>query len=389
MENIVLKVEDLHTAFSTDEGVVEAVNGISFTIEKGKTLGIVGESGSGKSVASLSILRLLEGTTANIYKGRILFKSEEFENPTNTTQGTPWKENPKPTAQGIPWTEATPEDSAEPLSLAKEQTPQEEANPDEGLVDLLSLTKEQMRKIRGNRIAMVFQEPMTSLNPTMTIGAQIAEPIMFHQNKNKRSAWRRAVEMLELVGMPEPEKRAKQYPFELSGGMRQRVMIAIALACKPELLIADEPTTALDVTIQAQILLLIKRLQKKLGTSIIMITHDLGVIAETCDNVAVMYCGKIVEYTDVYSLFTNPKHPYTKGLLDSMPSHEEDSEENLKVIDGSVPSPYDLPPGCMFAPRCPYAKEICDSALPELTEVDGRAVRCYIYQTNEWEGEEI
>ena len=348
-DNIILKVEDLHTAFNTDNGAIEAVNGIDFAIEKGKTLGIVGESGSGKSVASLSILRLLEGTTANIHQGRILFK-----NPDHSDDGK-WDED---------------------------------ADSDD-LIDLLKLTRKEMRQIRGNKIAMIFQEPMTSLNPTMTIGSQIAEPIIFHQRKSRSEAWKMAVEMLELVGMPEPAKRAKQYPFELSGGMRQRVMIAIALACRPELLICDEPTTALDVTVQAQILMLIKRLQKDLGTSIIMITHDLGVIAETCDNVAVMYCGKIVEYTDVYSLFTDPKHPYTKGLLESIPSHETDTDENLKTIEGTVPSPFDLPPGCMFAPRCPYAKDVCNESLPALTENDGRAVRCLIHQTDLWEGEAV
>ena len=345
-KNIVLKVEDLHTAFNTDAGAVPAVSGIDFSIEKGKTLGIVGESGSGKSVTSLSILRLLEGTTANIYQGRILFKN--------------------PDTDDEKWDEDTEEDK---------------------YIDLLKLTKKEMRQIRGNKIAMIFQEPMTSLNPTMTIGSQIVEPIVFHQRKTKSEAWKIAVEMLELVGMPEPVKRAKQYPYELSGGMRQRVMIAIALACRPELLICDEPTTALDVTVQAQILTLIKRLQRELGTSIIMITHDLGVIAETCDNVAVMYCGKIVEYTDVYSLYKDPKHHYTKGLLESIPSHEVDSDENLKTIEGTVPNPYDLPPGCMFAPRCPYAKDVCNEKLPELTEKDGRAVRCLIHQTDLWEGE--
>lgn len=354
-KNIILKVENLHTAFETDEGFVGAVNGIDFVIEKGKTLGIVGESGSGKSVASLSILRLLEGTTANIRQGKILFRSPEAVE--IEKEGEKWDEDS--------------DDAAEEL------------------IDLLTLTKKEMRRIRGNRIAMIFQEPMTSLNPTMTIGAQIAEPIIFHQRKSNSEAWKIAVEMLELVGMPEPVKRAKQYPFELSGGMRQRVMIAIALACRPELLICDEPTTALDVTVQAQILMLIKKLQKDLDTSIIMITHDLGVIAETCDNVAVMYCGKIVEYTDVYSLFRDPKHPYTKGLLESIPSHETDSEENLKTIEGTVPSPYDLPPGCMFAPRCPYAKDVCSQSLPELVEIDGRSVRCLIHQTDLWKGEMV
>ena len=348
-KNIVLKVENLHTVFNTDSGAVEAVNGIDFAIEKGKTLGVVGESGSGKSVASLSILQLLEGTTAKITEGKILFKTTHSDD-----------EN---------W--------------------DEDSNKDEEAIDLLKLSKSEMRKIRGHKIAMIFQEPMTSLNPTMTIGFQIAEPVMFHQGKSKAEAWKVAVKMLELVGMPEPEKRAKQFPFELSGGMRQRVMIAIALACRPEVLICDEPTTALDVTVQAQILTLIKKLQRELGTSIIMITHDLGVIAETCDNVAVMYCGKVVEYTDAYSLFTNPQHPYTKGLLESIPSHEVDSEEDLKTIEGTVPSPYDLPSGCMFAPRCPYAKDVCNEKLPELTSSDGRSVRCLIHQTDLWKGEEL
>jgi len=334
MQNIdhVLEVENLHTSFTTDGGTVDAVAGITFAIDRGKTLGIVGESGSGKSVASLSLLQLLEGTTGNIHQGEIRFMGE----------------------------------------------------------NLLALSKAKMRKIRGNRIAMIFQEPMTSLNPTMTIGSQIAEPIIFHQGKSRREAWAAAVDMLALVGMPEPKKRAKQYPFELSGGMRQRVMIAIALACGPDVLICDEPTTALDVTIQAQILTLIKKLQREMGTSIIMITHDLGVIAETCDHVAVMYCGKIVEYTSAFTLFTDPKHPYTKGLLESIPSHEEDTEENLKTIEGTVPSPYEMPTGCAFAPRCPYAKEICSQSMPELEAIaDGRKVRCFIHQTEDWKGEEI
>jgi len=355
-KNIVLKVENLHTVFATDDGLVKAVNGIDFEIEKGKTLGIVGESGSGKSVTSLTILRLLEGTTARITDGKILFKPQGDTAETDNPNDEKWDED---------------------------------QNEEDSYTDLLKLSKPEMRRVRGHKIAMVFQEPMTSLNPTMTIGSQIAEPIIFHQKKSRREAWKMAIEMLELVGMPEPVKRAKQYPFELSGGMRQRVVIAIALACEPELLICDEPTTALDVTVQAQILTLIKDLQRKLGTSIIMITHDLGVIAETCDNVAVMYCGKIVEYTDVHTLFTSPWHPYTKGLLESIPSHEKDTDDDLKTIEGTVPSPYDLPPGCMFAPRCPYAKDVCNEAVPELAEIEGRSVRCLIHQTNLWEGESV
>ena len=333
MEDIVLEVKDLRTSFFTEAGEVKAVNGISFSIEKGKTLGIVGESGSGKSITSLSILRLLEGTSGKIIGGEVLFKGE----------------------------------------------------------DLLKKTKKQMMGIRGHHISMVFQEPMTSLNPTITCGEQIAEAFRNHRNYNKKKAWVEAIEMLRLVGIPSPEKRAKQYPFELSGGMRQRVMIAIALSCDPELLIADEPTTALDVTIQAQILDLMKKLQKDLGTSLIMITHDLGVVAEMCDYVAVMYCGKIVEYTDVRSLFSTPRHPYTIGLLKSIPDHEI-TKESLDIIPGTVPSPFNLPPGCSFTPRCPYAKEgVCDAHVPELKDENtDRLVRCFVYQDpKHWESGDL
>jgi len=317
---MILEVKKLCTSFFTDDGEVKAVDDISFSLEEGQTLGIVGESGSGKSITSLSIMQLLEGTSGKILSGEVLFNGE----------------------------------------------------------DLLKLPKNAMQKIRGNRISMIFQEPMTSLNPTMTCGEQIAEAIRAHRGMGRKEAWESAIRMLQRVGVPEPEKRAKQYPFEFSGGMRQRVMIAIALSCHPDLLIADEPTTALDVTIQAQILDLIKRLQKEYGTSMIMITHDLGVIAEVCENVAVMYCGKIVEYTDAYTLFTEPKHPYTIGLLKSIPSHEVDSDKDLDIIEGTVPSPYNLPEGCSFAPRCPYAKGVCRNEMPELAQFDGgRLVRCF------------
>lgn len=328
----ILEVKNLRTSFFTDEGEVKAVDGVDFSIEKGKTIGIVGESGSGKSITSLSILRLLQEPAGRVVGGEIIFKGE----------------------------------------------------------DLIKKSKKQMMDIRGNSISMIFQEPMTSLNPTLTCGEQIAESIRIHQKLNRKKAWAKAVEMLRLVGIPSPEKRAKQYPFELSGGMRQRVMIAIALACNPELLIADEPTTALDVTIQAQILDLIKKLQEELGTSLMMITHDLGVVAEMCDKVAVMYCGKVVEYADVKTLFTKPKHPYTVGLLNSVPKHDQDYEGDLAVINGSVPSPFNLPIGCRFAPRCEHAKDICLSQLPELeTAADGDQVRCWIY-TDKWEtGKEV
>ncbi|MCL1995601.1 MAG: ABC transporter ATP-binding protein [Defluviitaleaceae bacterium] len=331
MEEILLEVKDLRTSFFTGAGEIKAVDGISFSIEKGKTLGIVGESGSGKSITALSILRLLEGTSGKIVDGEVLFRGE----------------------------------------------------------NLITKNKKQMMEIRGRHISMVFQEPMTSLNPTLTCGEQIAETFRNHKSYTRKKAWIEAIEMLRLVGIPSPEKRAKQYPFELSGGMRQRVMIAIALSCNPDLLIADEPTTALDVTIQAQILDLIKKLQKEMGTSLILITHDLGVVAEMCDYVAVMYCGKIVEYTDVRSLFTSPKHPYTVGLLKSIPDHET-TKASLDIIQGTVPSPFNLPSGCSFAPRCPYAKdEICNAEVPELTDKNtDRPVRCFVYQNpKQWESD--
>lgn len=323
----VLEVRQLQTHFFTDEGVVKAVDGIDFTVHKGETLGIVGESGCGKSITSLSILRLISNPPGKIVGGEITFKGQ----------------------------------------------------------DLLKKSEDEMRKIRGNDISMIFQEPMTSLNPVYPVGEQIAEAFRLHQGANRKQAWAKAVEMLRLVGIPSPEKRATQEPHELSGGMRQRVMIAMALACHPELLIADEPTTALDVTIQAQILELMKGLQEQLGMAIIMITHDLGVVAETCDRVAVMYAGKIVEYTDSDHLFEEPKHPYTIGLLNSLPRFDRDQEE-LEAIRGSVPSPYDMPPGCRFAPRCSYATEMCNQSIPELTQTpEGALVRCFAY-TPEWNG---
>lgn len=329
-KEIILQVKNLQTSFFTDEGEIKAVNGIDFSIEKGKTIGIVGESGSGKSITSLSILRLLQEPAGKVVGGEILFKGD----------------------------------------------------------NLLRKSKKEMMSIRGNNISMIFQEPMTSLNPTLTCGEQIAESIRIHQKLKRKEAWIKAIDMLRLVGIPSPEKRAKQYPFELSGGMRQRVMIAIALSCNPELLIADEPTTALDVTIQAQILDLMKKLQSEFDTSLMLITHDLGVVAEMCDKVAVMYCGKIVEYADVKTIFTDPKHPYTIGLLHSVPKHDQDYEGDLSVIKGSVPSPFNLPAGCAFAPRCPHAREICHSKLPELeTTTSGEKVRCWIH-TGQWNKQE-
>lgn len=327
MEADLLKVRNLRTSFQTDEGEVKAVDGVSFTLPKGKTLGIVGESGSGKSITALSILQLL-ASNGRIKDGEIIFKGQ----------------------------------------------------------NLVGYTQEQMRSIRGNAISMIFQEPMTSLNPVFTVGQQISEAVIKHQKLSKKQAMERSIDLLKLVGIPSPEARVKNYPYELSGGMRQRVMIAMALSCDPEMLIADEPTTALDVTIQAQILDLIKELQHRLGMSVMFITHDLGVVAETCDFVSVMYAGQVVEYADVYTLFKNPKHPYTIGLLNSLPRHDVE-EQKLEPISGNVPSIRDMPQGCRFAPRCPAATDLCRERLPELVKDDnGNDVRCWIY-TDEWDGE--
>ena len=325
-EDVILDIEDLRTSFFVDSNEVKAVDGVTFQVPKGKTLGIVGESGSGKSISALSILRLIEHP-GKIIGGSIKYKGEE----------------------------------------------------------LTEVKNARMRQIRGNEISMIFQEPMTSLNPTFTIGQQLRESYKIHEGLGKKDGTKRAIEMLELVGIPSPEKRVDQYPFELSGGMRQRVMIAMALACKPDLLIADEPTTALDVTIQAQILELIKELQEEIGMSVVMITHDLGVVAETCDYVAVMYAGKVVEFADINTLFENPKHPYTVGLLNSLPRHDKNQDE-LIPIKGNVPAPDEMPSGCRFAPRCPFASDICNT-LPELEDLgNGNEVRCWIH-TDQWDGD--
>ena len=317
-----LEVKDLKTYFYTDAGVGKAVDGVSFSLDKGKVLGIVGESGCGKSVTSLSIMRLVDPTTGRYEGGQILFNGQ----------------------------------------------------------DLLKLSEKEMQKIRGNRISMIFQEPMTSLNPVFTIGYQIEESLMLHKGMNAKQARERAIELLELVGIPEAGKRVDEYPHQLSGGMRQRVMIAMALAGDPELLIADEPTTALDVTIQAQILDLLRSLQKKLDMSIIIITHDLGVIAEMADEVVVMYAGDIVEKAKTKELFDDPKHPYTIGLMDSIPDVEEDLDR-LRTLDGLVPSLYDMPEGCRFAPRCKFACPECEKTRIHLTELEnGRQVRCRRYE---------
>ena len=294
-----LEVKDLHTSFYTPAGEVKAVNGVSFNLERGKVLGIVGESGSGKSVTAYSIMQILE-KTGKIVSGSVKFDGQE----------------------------------------------------------LVGIGEDGMKHIRGNKISIIFQDPMTSLNPTYTIGHQLMEAITLHTGRNQQQAWNRAVEMLRLVNVNEPEKRMKQYPFEFSGGMRQRVMIAMALACEPDILIADEPTTALDVTIQAQILELMQSLQKELGMAIIMITHDLGVVAQLCDEVIVMYAGSICEQGTADEIFYNPKHEYTKGLMRSIPTLESDGQR-LQPITGTPIDLLNMPAGCAFAPRCDAAMKIC------------------------------
>lgn len=316
----VLEVNNLSTYFFTDKGTIKAVNGVDFAIEEGKTLGIVGESGSGKSVTALSILNLVENP-GEIVDGEIIFEGQ----------------------------------------------------------DLAKTNAQYMRRIRGNKISMIFQEPMTSLNPVLRIGKQLCEPLMLHQNLSKDEAWKKAIDLLREVKIPMPERVINNYPHEFSGGMRQRVMIAMALACKPKLLIADEPTTALDVTIQAQIFKLMNNLKAVLNTAIMFITHDLGVIAELSDDVVVMYCGQVVESAPVQKIFgdKNFEHPYTGGLLKSIPKLEE-NVERLDQIEGSVPHPLDLPKGCRFAPRCRYATEKCHQEMPELIRVEeAHHVRCF------------
>ena len=307
-----LEVKDLHTSFFTPAGEVKAVNGVSFYLDHGKVLGIVGESGSGKSVTAYSIMQILE-KTGKIVSGSIKFNGQE----------------------------------------------------------LVGADEKVMKTVRGNKISIIFQDPMTSLNPTYTIGKQLMEAIMLHTNRNKQQAKERAIEMLRLVNINEPEKRINQYPFEVSGGMRQRIMIAMALACEPDILIADEPTTALDVTIQAQILELMQQLQKELGMAIIMITHDLGVVAQMCDEVIVMYAGSICEQGTADEIFYNPKHEYTKGLMRSIPTVDNDGEK-LEPISGTPIDLLNMPAGCPFAPRCDAAMKIC------LRE------RCQRMQINDW-----
>ncbi len=306
MSNITLEVKNLTTVFNTERGRVTAVDGISFSIGNGEILGLVGESGSGKSVTSLSVMQLVPNPPGKIAGGEIIFRGE----------------------------------------------------------DLLKKTNEQMRRIRGNQISMIFQEPMTSLNPVYTIGNQLIEAFSIHTGMNNREALKKSIELLDLVDIPSPEKRINNYPHQFSGGMRQRVMIAMALACNPQLLIADEPTTALDVTIQAQILDLIRDINRQFNTSILLVTHDMGVVAQMCSRVCVMYAGKIMEEADIETIFEKPAHPYTQALLDSIPTLEKD-RDRLNTIEGGLPDPLNMPKGCRFAPRCKYVTEQCKKEEPQ------------------------
>ena len=308
-----LDVEDLKMYFHTRDGVVKAVDGVSYTLDRGETLGVVGESGSGKSVTALTMMGLIDMPPGKIEGGDAKFEGES----------------------------------------------------------LLTKTEDEMRQIRGAKIAMIFQDPMTSLNPVYRIGRQVAEPLILHKGLSRKAAWHRAVELLDLVGIPNPEKRVKDYPHQFSGGMRQRAMIAMALSCDPDILIADEPTTALDVTIQAQIVELMEELQSRTGAGLIMITHDLGVVADVADNVLVMYAGRPAEYGSVDQVYYHPLHPYTWGLMDSLPRADMTEKSELCPIKGQPPSLIHVPSGCAFHPRCPYAQEVCRTDIPEFKSVDG------------------
>ena len=321
-EEVILQVKDLKTYFTVDEGIVKAVDGVSFDLHNGETLGIVGESGSGKSVTNLSIINLIPMPPGKIAGGEVIFQGK----------------------------------------------------------DLLKMPPSEIRHIRGNKISMIFQDPMTSLNPFLKVSTQMIETIVLHQGLDKASAKRKAIDMLKLAGIPAPEKRIDQYPHQFSGGMRQRVMIAMSLSCNPEILIADEPTSALDVTIQAQILEIMQELTKRLGTAVILITHSLGVVAGMCDTLCVMYAGRIVERGTTDDIFADPKHPYTIGLIKSVPRLDKENAERLYSIQGQPPNVIDLPDCCPFYPRCEKAMDICKKKYPKPARFEnGRAVSCWLY----------
>ena len=322
LDNVILDVRELRTYFNTDDGIVKAADGVSFNLHKGETLGIVGESGCGKSVTNLSIMRLIPSPPGRIVGGEVLFDGK----------------------------------------------------------DIMKMSDSEIRSLRGRKISMIFQDPMTSLNPFLRISTQMVETIRLHQGLEKEAAKEKAVEMLKMVGIPNPGKRVDDYPHQFSGGMRQRVMIAIALSCNAEILIADEPTSALDVTIQAQILEIMNGLTKELGTALIMITHDLGVVAGMCDNICVMYAGRIVEKATVDELFEEPKHPYTRSLIRSVPRIDQPGQDRLYSIDGQPPNLINLPECCTFHPRCSHAMDICKRKYPPENLEDGRTVRCWLYE---------
>lgn len=320
MDNPLLEIKNLEVVYKTEDGTVHAVNGLSLAIARGETLGLVGETGAGKTTTALATIRLVPNPPGKVSAGEILFHGK----------------------------------------------------------NLMDIKEDEMRTIRGNRISVIFQDPMTTLNPVLTVSFQIQEALMLHQKLNKEDAKVKAVSMLNMVGIR--SERANDYPHEFSGGMRQRVGIAMALACNPELLIADEPTTALDVTIQAQVLDLMRKLKDEFRTSLLLITHDLGIVAETCDRVAIMYAGEVIELADAESLFNEPKHPYTVGLMESIPSLDEELSR-LKPIKGLMPDPANLPPGCRFHPRCPRAKPVCSERKPRVTRLkDGHEVKCLMYE---------
>ncbi len=326
MSRALLQVRDLRTHFRTDDGVVKAVDGVSFDLYRGRTLGIVGESGSGKSVTNLSVMRLIPSPPGRIVDGQVLFDG----------------------------------------------------------VDLLSISDTRMRSIRGNKISMIFQDPMTSLNPFLRVSTQLVETIRLHQKLGKKAARSKAIDMLSTVGIPKAASRIDNYPHQFSGGMRQRVMIAMALSCNPQILIADEPTTALDVTIQAQILEIIKKLSEEFGTAVIVITHDLGVVAGMCDEVVVMYAGRIVEKGKTAELYEDPKHPYTRGLISSVPRLDQPHGQGLHSIEGQPPSLVGLPDACPFYPRCEHVMEICTTRYPTTKKIsDSRFVDCWLYREHE------
>jgi len=321
-DDVILQVKDLKTYFKLDEGLLKAVDGVSFDLRKGEVLGIVGESGSGKSVTNLAIMKLIPSPPGRIAGGQVLFNGK----------------------------------------------------------DIIPMSDAEIRSIRGNKISMIFQDPMTSLNPFLRISTQMVETIVLHQGLDKKAAKEKAIEMLKLAGIPAPEKRIDQYPHQFSGGMRQRVMIAMALSCNPEILIADEPTTALDVTIQAQILDLIRELSNRLGTAVILITHSLGVVAGMCDNICVMYAGRVVERGNANEIFADPKHPYTQGLIKSVPRLDKHTSGRLYSIPGQPPNVINLPDCCPFFPRCDRAMDTCKSKYPPVMDLGkGRAVSCWLY----------